>query len=55
MRITLIGTGFPSLNQTSQQSRNERTTTRPEIRSSDNSSNQNNDKNNLDLPPFLRK
>ena len=55
MRITLIGTGFPSLNQTSQQLRNERTTTRPEIRSGDNSSNQNNDKNNLDLPPFLRK
>lgn len=55
MRITLIGTGFPSLNPTSQQSRNERTNTRPEIRSSDNSSNQNNDKNNLDLPPFLRK
>tara|TARA_B100000427_G_scaffold143586_1_gene119539 strand:- start:8464 stop:9546 length:1083 start_codon:yes stop_codon:yes gene_type:complete len=55
MRITLIGTGFPSLNPTSQQSRNERTNTRPEIRSSDNSSSQNNDKNNLDLPPFLRK
>ena len=55
MRITLIGTGFPSLNLTSQQSRNERTNTRPEIRSSDNSSSQNNDKNNLDLPPFLRK
>ena len=55
MRITLIGTGFPSLNSTSQQSRNERTNTRPEIRSSDNSSSQNNDKNNLDLPPFLRK
>ena len=55
MRITLIGTGFPSLNPTSQQSRNETTTTRPEIRSSDNTSNQNNDKNNLDLPPFLRK
>ena len=55
MRITVIGTGFPSLNPTSQQSRNERTNTRPEIRSSDNSSSQNNDKNNLDLPPFLRK
>ncbi len=55
MRITLIGTGFPSLNKTSQQSKTERTNSRPDIRKTDSGSSVNNDKNNLDLPPFLRK
>ena len=52
MRITLIGTGFPSMNQTPQQSRSQRTTNTQETKPKTNTSNNPND---LDIPPFLRK
>ncbi|MEC7837867.1 MAG: cell division protein FtsZ [Chloroflexota bacterium] len=53
MRITLIGTGFPSLNSApSRQPRVERAT---EPRPQSNNNNQSNNKNDLDIPPFLRK
>ena len=56
MRITLIGTGFPSLNPSPpQQPRIARTTNNKETKPQTNSSNQSNDKNDLDIPPFLRK
>ena len=55
MRITLIGTGFPSLNQTSQQSRPQRSPNTQESNKQSPKPNQSNNSNDLDIPPFLRK
>ena len=54
MRITLIGTGFPSLESPYKSEKNE-----TNISSSDrplpNQESTRNNKNDLDIPPFLRK
>ena len=55
MRITLIGTGFPSLNQPAQQSRPQRSPNTQESNQQSPKPNQSNNSNDLDIPPFLRK
>ena len=55
MRITLIGTGFPTLNSSRPQPRVERPSNNQGTTPQVNSSNKTNDKNDLDIPPFLRK
>tara|TARA_S200000501_G_scaffold172350_1_gene162402 strand:+ start:3246 stop:4328 length:1083 start_codon:yes stop_codon:yes gene_type:complete len=55
MRITLIGTGFPSLNGSYKSEKTE--SNRPSINRSNTSqeSSNSNNQNDLDIPPFLRK
>ena len=56
MRITLIGTGFPTLNSSYKSEQTE--SNRPSINRSSNTSQESsnsNNQNDLDIPPFLRK
>ena len=55
MRITLIGTGFPTLNGSYKSEKTE--SNRPSINRSNTSqeSSNSNNQNDLDIPPFLRK